>query len=222
MGKKIENIAEPATNQKYDERIKAIKRLMDRVQEYESDESNPSLYIKIWDSISLANLIEPDWKKHPFADYNAPGKYVRWAYDIWTKDWIREARKNKWPKVDGVVAELWAAKLVEGRYWQQWCCFLSGGSDSRQRGALLLLLVGIIETEDRLSEPAFKLAKAFISKGLRWVPKLAAMLNPWALRMYQGLNEEEIEEFEKSLQGFSREVLKDGVQDALAEAFGDA
>jgi hypothetical protein len=31
MGKKIENIAEPATNQKYDERIKAIKRLMDRV-----------------------------------------------------------------------------------------------------------------------------------------------------------------------------------------------
>jgi hypothetical protein len=63
-------------------------------------------------------LIELDWKKHLFVDYNAPGKYVRWAYDIWTKDWIREARKNKWPKVDGVVAELWAAKLVEGRYWQ--------------------------------------------------------------------------------------------------------
>lgn len=83
-------------------------------------------------------------------------------------------------------------------------------------------MVGILETEEKLSETAFALAKDYISKALPWISKFVNMLNLQALRMYQGLNEEESEEFEKTLLGFLRQASKNGAQGTLSEAFGDA
>jgi hypothetical protein len=204
--------AEPVTSQEEHDRIKAIKNFMDNFQEYETRGNERSLYIKIWDKVSLADLIELDWEAYLRRDTKGTRNHVRWAYDIWTKDWTRTVRKNKWSKMENVVAQSWAEKLVEGRYWRQWCSFLSGGSDVHHRGALLLLLVGILEPEDKLNEPALKLARLYIQNTLPWVHELVAILNPWALRMYQdALEKQELEEFENSLCEFKRETSKDGL-----------
>jgi hypothetical protein len=199
------------------DRITTINNLMDNIQKYELPKDKLRLFIKIWDIVSLADLVEPYWTKHCKRNkvrHKTPGAYENWAHYIWTKDWTKTLRRNNLPKMDEVVAIEWAKKMVEGRYWQHWCNTLSGGSDIKHLGALLLILVAVetkMEQDNRMAPPEqiFK-AKELKGEALGWaetylstaqprIREIAKVLNHWALQLYQkGLDKQEVEDFETS------------------------
>ena len=106
------------------------------IQAYHEDQYYPPMFFKIWDIISLADLVEPLWEN----GRNSNETFVRWAERAWKKDCNPNVHEKLFPKMAPEVAQTWGRKMVAGRYWRQWCRSLSEGrSDNQNRGALLLL-----------------------------------------------------------------------------------
>ena len=157
------------------------------IQAYHEDQYNPPLFFKIWDVISLADLVEPLWEN----GRNSNETFVRWAERAWKKDCNPNLHEKLFPKMAPEVAQTWGRKMVAGRYWRQWCRSLSDGrSDNQNRGALLLLLAavddrrGVQPERDTDHEDEVNFAKEYTLTALPWVQEAATMLNPVAEQLY--------------------------------------
>jgi hypothetical protein len=183
------------------DRKMATKKL---IQAYHEDQYNPPLFFKIWDIISLADLVEPLWEN----GRNSNETFVRWAERAWKKDCNPNVQEKLFPKMAPEMAQTWGRKMVAGRYWRQWCRSLSDGrSDNQNRGALLLLLAavddrrGVQPERDTNHEDEVNFAKEYTLKALPWVQEAATMLNPVAEQLYQHgqVDEQDLDSLKRNL-----------------------
>jgi hypothetical protein len=186
-------------------RKKAIKQLMESIHEYEGSEEQPPPFYKIWDNLTLADLVAPDWEtycKRNEKNGKSSHNFVWWAWKVWLGEWEKICDQNRWSKISRFFADKRAVNMREGWYWRQWCrSLLDNKSDIDHRGALLLL--SAVSVSEELNDQQLELAKTYIPKRLTWVTKAAKMLSPFALRMYQsGLNnQQELDSLKESLRG---------------------
>jgi hypothetical protein len=207
----------------------AIGKLLEKFFAYGGTRDPPPSFYQIWDLLSFADLVAPDWKEYLKNNKNKKDIYEDFLW--WTKDWPTLWNKKCGRKELKIDVELFqenrAKYLQDGWKWWEWCKSLSNGKTCiNHRGILLLLMAAKSATNydtKVLDNRAFDLALEYITRAVLGVQEVAKILNPWALRLYTDmLGPGWLEELEDDFCGVSPTVSgyasKEESDSTMAEA----